>query len=185
MSERTPPSAATIWSLPGALALGVVLLDQLTKLWAVATLGPEPRSRVLPLIGDWLSLNYIRNTGVAFGLFQNLPQLFTLTSIAITLAAIYIYRYHLPWRSDWIKVSMGLVVGGGLGNIIDRLRLGYVVDFIQVGWWPIFNIADSAVTVGVTMLALYLLVIGEERPAPASPQDDGLLNELLSREPDQ
>ena len=185
MNERTPPSAATIWGLPATLALGALLLDQLTKVWAVATLGPEPRSGELRLIGDWLSLHYIRNTGVAFGLFQNLPQLFTITSIIITLGAIYAYRYHLPWRSPWIKISMGLIVGGALGNIIDRLRLGYVVDFIQVGWWPIFNLADSAVSVGVTMLTLYLLLIGEEQPVRAVPEDDGLLSELLSREPDQ
>lgn len=186
MSEHTSPSGATIWGLPATLALGALLLDQLTKVWAVATLGPEPRSAELRLIGEWLSLYYIRNTGVAFGLFQNLPQLFTITSIIITLAAIYAYRYHLPWPSPWIKISMGLIVGGALGNIVDRLRLGYVVDFIRVGWWPIFNLADSAVSVGVTMLTLYLLLIGEEqtRRGPV-PEDDGLLNELLSREPDQ
>jgi signal peptidase II len=173
------------WVIPGSIAATVIVADQITKFWVVNTLGPEPRTREMVILEDWLSLRYIRNTGVAFGLFQNFPQLFTVTSILITLAAIYAYRYHLPWRSAWVQASMGLIVGGALGNIIDRLRLGYVIDFVRVGWWPIFNVADSAVTSGVVMLAMHLLIFGEE-PAPAPlPRDDGLLDELLSREPER
>lgn len=179
------PSFRERWALPGTLALSLLALDQVTKLWAVATLGPEPRSRELVLLGDWLSLRYIRNTGVAFGMFQNFPQLFTVTSMLITAAAVYAYRYHLPSHSRWIQTSMGLIIGGAIGNIVDRLRLGYVVDFVRVGWWPIFNVADSAVTSGVVMLALHLLIIGEEPAVAPGPRDDTLLDELLNREPDR
>lgn len=184
MSAQPTPADLQRWLVPAALGLAVLSADQLTKRWAIAALGPEPRARELPLIGDWLTLIYARNTGVAFGLFQNLPQLFTVTSILITAGAIYAYVAHLPNRSPWVQVAMGLVLGGALGNIVDRLRLGYVVDFISVGWWPLFNLADSGVTVGVTMLAAYLILVGDE-PAPAprpAPRDDGLLTDLLSRD---
>jgi signal peptidase II len=185
MSQRPDIiSPSSVWAVPLGLATTILITDQLTKLWVVNMLGPEPRTRELMLLGDWLSLRYIRNTGVAFGLFQEFPQLFTVTSILITLAAIYAYRYHLPYQRPWIQFSMGLIIGGALGNIVDRLRLGYVIDFVRVGWWPIFNVADSGVTVGVTMLALHLLIFGEEPATRPIPRDDNLLDELLSREPE-
>lgn len=174
------------WLVPAALGVAVLAADQLSKAWTVATLGPQPGSVVQPVIAPWLNLVYGRNTGVAFGLFQDLSGLFTLTSLLITAGAIYAYAYHLPNRVPWVQVAMGLIVGGALGNLADRVRLGYVVDFIQVGWWPLFNLADSAITAGVTMLAGYLIFVGDE-PAPARhapPRDDGLLSDLLSRDVD-
>jgi signal peptidase II len=171
------------WLTPTLIGLFVLVADQLSKAWAVATLGPQPHQRVIPLVGDWLNLVYSRNTGVAFGLFQNWSQLFIFTSIFITAGAIYAYIYHLPNQSLSIQVAMGLVVGGALGNIMDRIRLGYVVDFISVGWWPVFNLADSGITVGVFILALYLIFVGDELPQPRpAPRDDGLLRELLNRD---
>jgi signal peptidase II len=174
------------WLVPTALGLSILVIDQLAKLRVVATLGPAPRDKIIWLAGDWLSLIYSRNTGVAFGLFQNMPQLFTMTSILITVAAVYAYAKHLPNERPWVQGAMGLIVGGALGNIVDRLRLGYVVDFISVGWWPVFNFADSAITVGVTLLAVYLIFVGDE-PAPPprlAPRDDGLLSDLLSQDVD-
>lgn len=183
MSARSLGASTTQrWLVPSLLALVVFSADQLSKLWVLATLGPLPYQHTITLVGDWLSLVYSRNTGVAFGLFQNMSQLFTVTSIMITVAAIYAYVYHLPNHSPSIQVAMGLVVGGALGNIVDRLRLGYVVDFISVGWWPIFNLADSGITVGVTILALYLIFVGDEPPPRPAPRDDGLLHDLLSRD---
>lgn len=186
MSAKGQQSALQPWLIPTTLGLAVLVADQLTKGWAVATLGPAPRTNVIVLAGDWLTLVYSQNTGVAFGLFQNMPQLFTVTSILITAGAIYAYARHLPNHSPWVQIAMGLIVGGALGNIADRLRLGYVVDFISVGWWPVFNLADSGITTGVTLLAAYLILVGDE-PAPlprAAPRDDGLLTDLLSRDPD-
>ncbi|NTU78572.1 MAG: signal peptidase II [Chloroflexales bacterium] len=174
------------WLVPVTIGLAVLIGDQLTKAWAATQLGPHPRERVLAVIGDWLSLVYSHNTGVAFGLFQNMPQLFTATSILITVGAVYAYAHHMPSHNRVVQIAMGLIVGGALGNIIDRVRLGYVVDFISVGWWPVFNLADSAITVGVTLLASYLIFVGDE-PAPTprpAPRDDGLLSDLLSRDVD-
>jgi signal peptidase II len=161
----------------------IVVADQITKNWIVAALGPEPMQREIKLIGDWLSLVYTQNTGVAFSLFQGYPRLFTLTSIAITAATIYAYAVHLPKYNRWVQVSMGLIVGGAIGNIIDRLLHGHVIDFVRVGWWPVFNIADSAITVGVLMLAAFLLFAESESSPTVAPRDDRLLGELLSQEP--
>lgn len=184
MSAVADSPAIRRWLLPFALALAVLGTDQMSKRWAVAALGPEPRDRTIVLIGDWFTLVYTRNTGIAFGLFQSLPGLFTVTSILITIGAVYAYAVYLPNYSAWVQTAMGLIVGGAAGNILDRLRSGYVIDFISIGWWPVFNLADSAVTIGVTMLAGYLIFIGDE-PAPAPlppPRDDRLLSELLSRD---
>lgn len=179
-----PERSRRIWLIPAVLALLIIVADQATKQWAMDTLGPIPGQRVITLGAEWLRLVYGQNTGVAFGLFRNLSQLFTVTSILITAGAIYAYAAHLPNHSRWVQAAMGLIVGGAIGNITDRLRLGFVVDFISVGWWPVFNVADSAVTVGVTMLAGYLILIGDEpQPRPELPaRDDRLLGELLGQE---
>ena len=170
------------WMRPALVALLVIILDQITKAQIWNTLGPvEGTSR--PLLGSWLSFTLVRNTGVAFGLFKDIPHFFTITSVLISIGAIYFYRFHLPNDRLWVQISIGLIVGGAIGNIVDRLRYGFVIDFVYVSWFPgIFNLADSAITGGVIMLAGYLLLAGEatKRPAPA---DDALLGELLSQEP--
>jgi signal peptidase II len=169
------------WVRPALVALGVVVLDQITKAQILNALGPvEGASR--PLLGSWLSFTFVKNTGVAFGLFRGIPHIFTVTSLLISLGAIYFYRFHLPNDRPWVQLSLGLIVGGAIGNIIDRLRYGYVVDFVHVSWFPgIFNLADSAITIGVIMLAGYLLFVGESAARPA-PADDALLGELLKQE---
>ncbi|MEI7772948.1 MAG: signal peptidase II [Chloroflexales bacterium] len=172
------------WARPAALGLLVLMSDQLSKAWVVSRLGPEPFLEVISLGPPWLNLVYSQNAGVAFGLFQSVSQVFTITSILITAGAVYTYAFHLPNRVTWVQVAMGLILGGALGNIVDRLRLGSVVDFISVGWWPVFNLADSAISVGVTAMAAYLIFIGDDLPATPhpAPRDDGLLSDLLSRD---
>lgn len=177
-----PQTASQRWLVPGTLAAGILALDQLTKAWVVQALGPEPGLRQIFLIGDWFSLVYIQNTGVAFGLFQNLSPLFTITSLVISAGVIYAYLFYLPNHSIWVQTSVGLILGGALGNVIDRLIWGYVVDFIRVGWWPTFNVADSCISIGVVMLAGYLLLADDIEPAPPGPRDDALLRELLSQD---
>jgi len=166
---------------PALVAVGVIVLDQITKAQILRLLGPdEGTSR--PLLGSWLSFTFVKNTGVAFGLFRGIPHFFTVTSVLISVGAIYFYRFHLPNQRPWVQVSLGLIVGGAIGNIIDRLRFGFVVDFVHVSWFPgIFNLADSAITVGVIMLAGYLLFVGETATR-AVPADDALLGELLNKE---
>jgi signal peptidase II len=170
------------WMRPGLLCATVIAVDQMAKIAVWRALGPNEGTS-MPLLGDWLRLTLVHNTGVAFGLFQGFPQIFTLTSILISIGAVIFYRLQLPHNQPWVQASIGLIVGGAFGNIIDRIRLGFVIDFVHVSWFPgIFNVADSAITVGVGMLAGYLLLVGdsEQRPAPV---DDALLGELLSRDP--
>jgi signal peptidase II len=145
------------WLVPLLVCLLVLAADQVSKYYILQALGPEPLVKVVPVVGDWFNLVYLRNTGVAFSLFQDMSLLFSIVALLISAGAIYIYAQHLPNRRLIVQVSIGLIEGGALGNVIDRLRLGYVVDFIQVGWWPVFNLADSAISVGAVMLAVYLL----------------------------
>ncbi len=170
------------WLRPGLLALAIITADQISKAAIWRTLGPDEGTS-MPVLGDWLRLTLVHNTGVAFGLFQGFPHIFTLTSIIISIGAVIFYRIQLPHHQPWVQISVGLIVGGAIGNIIDRIRMGFVIDFIHVTWFPgIFNIADSAITIGVGMLAGYLLLLGDSEPTkPAG--DDNLLGELLSRDP--
>jgi signal peptidase II len=158
------------WLLPLAIGALVLLADQLSKLWVLHTLGPVPAARRIALVGDWLNLVYSRNTGVAFGLFQGMDvsEVFLVLALLISVGAIYAYIYHLPNHILSVQISTGLILGGALGNVFDRIRLGYVVDFIQVSWWPVFNLADSSITVGATILALFLLFGDDEPQQPAA-----------------
>lgn len=143
--------------IPAIIAAVVLVADQLTKAWVLQT-WPQPYTGEIPIIPGWLDLTYIRNTGVAFGLFQGRPQLFTITSLAIVLGAIFVYLRHVAEDHRWLATSLGLIVGGAIGNVIDRIRFGYVVDFIKTfdGRFPVFNIADSCIVIGVFLMAIVL-----------------------------
>ena len=147
----------TMWLVPALVAVTVVILDQLTKLWVVAALGPATMTNFVPIIGDTVRIAYSHNTGVAFSLFQGHPALLSLTALLIVAGAIYFYVTQLPNQRTAVQLIMGLIMGGAFGNLIDRIRLGYVVDFVQVGWFPIFNLADSAISVGAVLLMLLFL----------------------------
>lgn len=149
----------------GALAV-VLVADQLTKRWIVLNLQPYQPTDLVEWLAPILSLTFVRNTGVAFGLFQGLGLLFTLLAFLVVVA-ILAFRRTLPSSDVWLHAALGLVTGGALGNVIDRVLRGYVVDFLDVNFrplhnWPVFNLADSAIVVGVALLLLdSLLVQGE------------------------
>lgn len=145
------------WSIPLLVVTLVVAADQASKAWVVQNLGPEPLLRRIGLVGDWFNIMYSHNTGIAFSLLQGMPEVLTVLSLVISGAAIYFYWTRLPSTRLLPQLIIGLIVGGGLGNVIDRARLGYVVDFIQVGWWPVFNLADSAICTGAALLMLLFL----------------------------
>ena len=152
-----------------AIMLGIgallIVLDQLTKHWIVRFfVDPEPYTKhpPVPLLGSVLELTYVQNRGVAFSLLQgNSMQFFF---IAIALVAIgTLYWRSRETGSPQLKASFGLVIGGALGNLFDRLGQGYVVDFVHFhlgGFdFPVFNVADMGITCGVALLA-YLLWSG-------------------------
>ncbi len=155
--------------IPAIIAAVVISIDQITKAWVLRTWA-EPASGDIPIIPGWLDLTYVQNTGVAFGLFGGIPQLFTLTSLLIVVLAIRFYLKHVTHDHGGLAFSLGLIVGGAIGNVIDRIRFGYVVDFIKTldGRFPVFNIADSCIVIGVGVM-IFLLSLLEERSRPTRP----------------
>jgi signal peptidase II len=140
----------------------LVAFDQLTKWLVVRSIDLHDYQ---PLLEGCLSLSHVRNYGAAFGILADadLPHqavLFSALSLA-ALVAIAVYAFRLPAEARLPQLALSLILGGAIGNLIDRLRLGYVVDFVHVYWkhhqWPDFNAADSAITVGVSLLILDIL----------------------------
>ncbi len=171
------PAVRSRLLLLGGAAL-VLLADQLSKQWVVHTLPEYTTVDVIPWLKPILSFTYVHNTGVAFGLFPQLGGVFTLLSAAVIVALLIFYR-TIPVDELWIHLALGLMTGGALGNLLDRLLRGSVVDFLDFNFWPlqswpIFNVADSAVVVGTTILVLdSLFAMKEESRAPLEdvPQD--------------
>ena len=161
-------------SLPYLLLIAaVVVFDQLTKALVVRQIGLHD---YVPLVDGLVSLSHVRNHGAAFGLLSdwNLPYqslLLSLLSLA-ALGAIATYFLRLPAAARLPRAALALVLGGAVGNVIDRLRLGYVVDFVHVYWreyqWPDFNAADSAITIGVALLVIDILSSPETEPQGAA-----------------
>jgi len=141
------------------VVLLTVIVDQITKFAIHACLSP---GQSLPVIPSVLHLTYVQNTGAAFGLFRGYVGLLVLVAggtIAWIVMELLRMRRPPPHpshgqapQSRLMEVALALVLGGAAGNVIDRLRLGYVVDFIDVRVWPVFNLADSAITIGVGLL---------------------------------
>lgn len=139
------------------LSLLVIVLDQLTKLWAGSALNYGEPVAVVPFV----NLTLLHNTGAAFSFLSEAGGwqrwFFALVALVIS-AVILVWMRRLPTAKVWLAVSLALVLGGALGNVWDRIYLGYVVDFIDVyyqDWhWPAFNLADSAISVGAVMLII-------------------------------
>jgi signal peptidase II len=134
-----------------AVTTCVVVIDQLTKSLLTATTDSGRTASRVEIVDGWLALEYTKNRGAAFGLFSGLAPILAGASIAI-LAALLVHFIRQARPPLWQTVATGAITGGALGNFIDRVRLGYVVDFVSVGPWPNFNVADSAITVGVLVL---------------------------------
>jgi signal peptidase II len=133
------------------IAAVVVIADRVTKIFVEQRFGVPYGPR--EVVDHVLFLTVTRNAGAAFGLFQNFTLGFVLISVVV-LVGILIYYWRLPTR-DWsARVGLALVFGGAISNAYDRGVKGSVIDFIQVPHWPIFNVADSAITVGVAVLLI-------------------------------
>jgi signal peptidase II len=158
------------------VASAILILDQLSKNWVRTTLAPGVPWSPIPLLRPVLSFTYVTNTGASFGLFPQLASLYALVAVAVSLAILY-FRTQLPYASLLVWVSLGMQLGGSLGNLMDRLLWqGQVTDFIDLNFWPleqwpVFNVADSSVVVGVVLLAAYLLREEPVAPSQNSPLD--------------
>jgi signal peptidase II len=153
------------------LAAAIVVLDQATKAIALKYLALGVPVR---LIDDLLALTLVLNPGLAFGLLGGVPPGWRWVVAALSLVALVVLARValrvLPAGGWTGRLAIGLIFGGAVGNLIDRARFGAVVDFVDVHWrdwhWPAFNVADSAITVGVVVLALRLLTEPRDAPDP-------------------
>ncbi len=146
------------------VSVGVIVLDQLTKL---AVIDRFKLGESIPVLDNLFSLTYIRNTGAAFGILATADPafrvpFFVIVPLVALLAIGYIFR-KIPESDIKLSTALSLVIGGAIGNLIDRVRLGFVIDFLDFHWkfqyhFPAFNVADSAICVGVGLLMLDLLV---------------------------
>jgi signal peptidase II len=140
------------------ISFGVMALDQWTK-WLVELHLPHHAAETV--IPGFLNLTHVRNTGVAFGLFASDGNgtNWTLTILGlVALTAVGVYFWLAPSKDRWLLVALALVVGGAVGNLIDRIASGAVTDFIDVyvggHHWPSFNVADSAISIGIVLMAI-------------------------------
>lgn len=164
MPTSKPKPNALIWLLLSAV---VIALDQLTKQWVLASL---PEFTAIPVIDGFWNWYRTYNTGAAFSFLANAGgwQTWFFTALAFAISGVLAFWLSRTPRRDWrTALPFALVVGGALGNVIDRLQHGHVIDFVQWYWrdwyWPAFNLADSAIVAGAVGIALFGLFDGKRR----------------------
>lgn len=134
------------------VSLTALFLDQVSKMLIMATMF---RGQSIPVVQNIFHITYIHNPGAAFGLMANRTSLFIAISLIVVAGAI-IYYWKSGERRGLMPVALGLIVGGALGNLVDRIRFGEVVDFLDFMIWPVFNLADSSIVVGAGLLVILL-----------------------------
>jgi signal peptidase II len=145
------------------LAVVSFAIDRLTKVLVLNDLQPGERVR---LIGDWLQLRYVENRGIAFGLFSDLGPVVVVGTLVVG-GLLFFFMLHVEPDDLLTIAGGGLITGGALGNLVDRVQYRYVVDFIHMPQWPTFNVADICITVGVALVlfAQVLALLAERRAA--------------------
>lgn len=144
------------------ICLIVLAADQASKFWAVNNL---QSTKGIKIIGDVLEFQYVENRGAAFGILQGQMWLFYVLTVVVIAILIY-YLFHYVKDSLFMNITIGLILGGALGNFVDRLFRSFVVDFIKIDLidsyrFPVFNIADIAITVGAVLFFIYVLFIDD------------------------
>jgi signal peptidase II len=148
------------------VAGSVILLDQLSKYLVQTRIDFGGFWSPWPWLIPYARLVHWNNTGAAFGMFQGFNNVFKILAIIVAIAIIYYYP-RVP-KEDWpLRLAMGLQLGGAIGNLIDRLRFGTVTDFISVGNFAVFNVADASITVGVLIMVVWMWM--KERNQKAHP----------------
>jgi signal peptidase II len=160
VAERSLAAGAWQWAGLAAVALAAVIADQVTKHIVTRTLSLDDSVHV---VGP-LSIHHVQNSGIAFGLFASATAVVTIvTSIAVIWMLVFFARSGS--RHPVLPASLGLLIGGSVSNLVDRIRLHHVTDFIDLKWWPAFNLADSFIVIGVVIL-LAALVAADRAPKP-------------------
>ena len=140
------------------IAAVIVLADQLIKFFVLNELKPIGTVKVIDGV---FNLTYVENRGVAFGMFQGMQWVFVILTV-IMLIAIIVYMFKKRPRGKFFYITAAMIIGGGIGNLIDRVLYGYVVDYLSLSFFPpVCNFADYCITIGVFLLALYLLFFSD------------------------
>jgi signal peptidase II len=160
VAERSLGAGPWQWAGLATVALAAVLADQITKHIVTSTLALDQAEHV---IGP-LSIHHVQNSGIAFGLFSSATAGVTvITGIAVVWMLVFFARSGS--RHPVLPAALGLLIGGSVSNLVDRIRLGHVTDFIDFRYWPAFNLADSFIVIGVAIL-LGALVAADRKPPP-------------------
>ena len=159
VAERKLGAGWSQWLALATVALAAIGADQLTKAIVTGRLGVDDEVHV---IGP-LSIHHVENSGIAFGLFASATSLVILLTAAAVAWMLYFFASSGA-RHPVLPVALGLVIGGSLSNLVDRIRLGHVTDFLDFKFWPAFNLADTFIVVGVAILLL-TLVASDRKPS--------------------
>jgi signal peptidase II len=164
VAERSLSAERRQWIGLAVVALAAVIADQLTKHVVASQIRLDT---AVKLIGPF-SIRHVENSGIAFGLFSSATAIvIVLTTIAVVWMLVFFARSGA--RHPALPVALGLLIGGSVSNLVDRVRLGYVTDFLDLRWWPAFNLADASIVVGVfILLASLLLTDGSNRRGPGA-----------------
>lgn len=166
VAERSLAAGLSQWAGLLAVVAAAVVGDQVTKHIVTSALRPDESVHVL----GPLAIHRVQNSGIAFGLFSSATAVVALAT-AIAVGWMFAFFTRSGARHPVLPAALGLLIGGSLSNLVDRVRLGYVTDFLDLGWWPAFNLADSFIVIGVAIL-LGALVVSDRRPkAPRRPLD--------------
>lgn len=139
------------------ISIPVIIIDQILKIIVERNI---PRGFRIKVIEGFLNISHVTNDGAAFGILRGWNWGFVIIAI---IAIIFIIFYYKRFQeSFWMRISLGFLLGGAIGNLIDRIRLGHVTDFIDFRFWPAFNVADISVSIGAVMLIIYMFKYSEE-----------------------
>ncbi len=169
-----PPASTKQRAILLLVAGLVVVVDHFSKLFVESQLALNQSWAPFPELAHLFRITHVSNTGAAFGFFPGGGLLFTIVAMMVA-AIIVFYNFGLPSGHILLRLALGMQLGGALGNLVDRLRLGHVTDFLDFGPWPVFNLADTSIVAGVVILGFLMLT---ERREPLAGEQSG--NEIDS-----
>lgn len=143
------------------ITLAIVVLDQGTKMLVQATMN---EGQSIPVIDGIFKLTYVQNAGAAFGIFQHRTAFFIVITFLVIFLVLFFYK-KMPKEKLLFRLALGLQLGGAIGNLIDRIRIGRVTDFFEIPYWPVFNVADMAIVIGVGLLVIELMRTPQKKEA--------------------
>jgi signal peptidase II len=181
LEDRLKKIFKNYWKL-AAIAGVIILLDQYTKSLVMQNIPLGEMIYPIPAFDSFFRFIHWYNTGVAFGMFQGMNDVFKVLAIIVSL--IIIYYYPRIQDRDWpLKIAMCMQLAGAVGNLIDRIVVGYVVDFISIGNFPVFNIADSSITVGVAVLIVGMWIQDRNEKQRLQQTEQTSMEEIKDSEP--